>query len=303
MSDERRYLVIGAQGFQGAAVARALLAGGHEVRGFAKAGGTPAPGAPEVPTVTGDLADPAVVRAAFEGITHASVVLPLVYDAEQVVTFARNVAEAAKAAGVTRLVYNTNTPVPAETTPYAAYETRRAAEAVFTGAGLPLVVLRPPVYLDNLFSPWNGPALINDGVLAYPLAEDRRVAWLSHADLAAATVAALHRPGIEGTVLALGGPEAVTGSELATAFGAALGREVSYLPLEVGAFEAGLREVVGADAAAGVSGIYKWAAQSSDPELFTVDHDEVTRVLGITPTPITEWVAAQHWEVWAGQPA
>lgn len=299
MSDERQYLVIGAHGFQGAAVARVLFEGDHRVRGFAKDGTSPAPGAPELPMVLGDLANLDDVRGAFDGVTHASVVLPLVYDPDLVVTFARNVAAAAKEAGVTRIVYNTNTPVPAKVTPYAAYETRRAAEEVLCANDLPLVVLRPPVYLDNLFSPWNGPALINDGVLAYPLPSDRKVAWLSHADLAAATVAALHREGLEGQVVPLGGRDVVTGDELAAAFGEALGRHVSYVPLDVHMFEAGLKEVVGEHAAAGVSGIYKWAADGADPDLFVVDPAKVEDRLGVQLTPITQWVSAQRWDVWA----
>lgn len=299
MSEERQYLVIGAQGFQGAAVARLLLEGSRRVRGFTKEGASPAPGAPEVPTVVGDLANLDDVRRAFDGVTHASVVLPLIYDQDLIVTFARNIVAAAKEAGVARIVYNTNTPVPAETTPYAAYETRRAAEEVLSVGDLPLVVLRPPVYLDNLFSPWNGPALINNGVLAYPLTADRKVAWLSHADLAAATVAALHREGVEGRIIPLGGRDVVNGNELATAFGEALGKDVSYVPLDVHQFEAGLKEVVGEHAAAGVSGIYKWAAQGAHPDLFVVDPAEVEEVLGIQLTPITQWVSAQHWEVWA----
>jgi uncharacterized protein YbjT (DUF2867 family) len=299
MSDESQYLVIGSHGFQGAAVARLLQERGHRVRGFAKSGISSAPGAPDIPTFMGDLADLDDVRAAFEGVTHVSVVLPLVYERELIATFARNVATAAKDAGVGRIVYNTNTPIPRENTSYAAYETRRVAEEILGSAGLPLVVLRPPVYLDNLFSPWNGPPLVNEGVLAYPLPADLRVAWLSHADLATATVAALHRDGIEGRAIAIGGPDVVTGEELATAFGEALGRDVSYLSLDVGRFEAGLKEVIGEPAAAGVSGIYKWAHQSPDPDLFVVEPAEVERMLGVTLTPITQWVSAQRWDVWA----
>jgi NAD(P)H dehydrogenase (quinone) len=299
MSDEHRYLVFGAQGFQGGAVARHLLAEGHPVRGFARPGGAPVPNAPELPTVHGDLADPEAVRAAFDGMTHASVVLPLVYDDELVTTYANNIAAAAAAAGVRRLVFNTNTPLPAEKTDYAAYETRRAAERVLRESGVPLVILRPPVYLDNLFSPWNGPALVDDGVLAYPLPAHRRVAWISHADLGVATAAALRRPGIEGLELGLGGPDAVNGAELAAAFGVAMDREVGYVSLQVDQFEAGLAEMLGAEVASGVSGIYHWAALDREPDLFAPDHAEVERVLGVRFSPIRDWVSAQPWHIWS----
>lgn len=61
---------------------------------------------------------------------------------------------------------------------------------------MPLVVLRPPVYLDDLFSPWNGPDLVSDGVLACPLPEAPPAAWPSHGDLAEAAYAALTRDGL-----------------------------------------------------------------------------------------------------------
>lgn len=300
MSEERRYLVIGARGFQGGAVAGLLAREGCPVRGLGGRGASAAaPTAPRIPTVTGDLADPGVVREAFRDVTHASVVFPLVYDRDLIAAYARNVAAAAQEAGVRRIVYNTNTPVPAQATPYAAYETRRLAEEILRAADLPLVILRPPVYLDNLFSPWSGPSLVGEGVLAYPLPADLRVAWLCHADLAAATVAALHRDGIEGRTIAVGGPDALTGDELAAAFAEALGRDVSYLPLDVDRFEAGLREVVGAHAAEGVAGIYRWAARTPDPDLFAPDPAQAAHALGVSLTPVEKWISAQPWHVWA----
>ncbi|MGJ7905399.1 SDR family oxidoreductase [Actinopolyspora sp. H202] len=297
MSESDDYLVIGSSGFQGAAVARALLAEGHRVRGFARGRGTPAPRAPE-PAVQGDLADPDSVREAFRGITHAAVQLPLHFDARLIETYARNVVTAAREANVRRLVYNTNTPVPETDTSYAAYDTRRIAEAILRDSGLPVVTLRPPVYLDNIFSPWNGPELVGEGVLSYPLPADLRVSWLCHDDLAAATVAALHREGLDNTTLRIGGPEAVTGAELAEEFSRGMDRPIVFRPQEVDEFENRLGSVIGPAAASGVGGIYHWLAEKPDSELFVADHETLRRTLGISTTPIARWVAAQPWHLW-----
>ncbi|SDR15581.1 SDR family oxidoreductase [Actinopolyspora saharensis] len=298
MTEKDAHLVIGSNGFQGGAVARALRAGGHEVRGFTRGSGAPNRGTGGVPTAHGDLADRNAVREAFEGVTHASVVLPLVFDVATIETYANNIVTAAREANVRRLVYNTNTPVPDTDTSYAAYDTRRIAEAILRDSGLPVVTLRPPVYLDNIFSPWNGPELAGDGVLSYPLPADLRVSWLSHDDLAAATVAALHREGLENTTLRIGGPEAVTGAELAAEFSRGTGRRIVFRPQEVGEFESRLGRVMGPEAASGVGGIYRWLAEEPDSELFVADHDTVRRELGITTTPIARWVAAQPWHIW-----
>jgi NAD(P)H dehydrogenase (quinone) len=298
--DEHRYLVTGATGRQGGAVARRLAALGRPVYGLSRSGDEVGPG---IHPVRADLAARDEVFRAFHGITHAAVTMPLVYDLETVITYAVNVAEAARAAGVRKLVFNTNTRLPAQPTPYAAYETRRAAETALRASGLPVVILRPTVYLDNLFSPWAGPALVNEGVLAYPLPADLGVAWVSHSDLAASVVAAMELDGLSGRTIAIGGPQAVTGPELAQAFADVLGREVVYRAVGVEEFESGLATVVGPDAAAGVSGVYRWAQAGLTPDLFGAHPSNVHRLLGTYPTPLTEWIAAQPWWQWSAHPA
>lgn len=295
-ANEDHYLVAGVTGFQGGAVARALVEDGQRVRGLSRGA---APAIPGVTMVPADLADRDAVLHSFEGVTHAAVVLPLTFDRETVLTYARNIAEAAVRCGVRRLVYNTNIPIPAEPTDHAVFETRREAEAIFRESGLPVVVLRPTVYLDNLFSPWNGPALVNQGVLAYPLPEDRRVAWFSHADLAAVTVAALRREDADGEIIDVGGRERVTGSELAACFSAAWGRPVDYLALSVDAFQGGLEQALGGEVAAGVAGVYRYAGKAAGRKMFDIDADTATRKLGVEPRPIAQWIEEQPWEQWA----
>lgn len=296
----KNFLVTGATGFQSSAVAKLLISHGHAVRGFARRDNNGAGVAPEgTEMVLGDLADRESVLRAFDGITHASVVIPLAYNREIVLSYARNIADAARHAGVERLVYNTNTPIPDVPTRYAGFETRREAESILRKSGVPTVVLSPPVYLDNLFSPWNGPGLVNEGILAYPLPAEHRVSWLSHADLAKATVAALEHEGLDGEVIPLGGPQALTGHELADQFARGLGRDVRYLPLEVEQFESGLARMVGDEAAAGVAGIYHHVSGGRAQDLLTVDAAALQRKLGIRLTPTVDWIARQPWQQWS----
>lgn len=288
----------GVTGYQGGAVARLLAARGHRVRGLSRGGDASVPAIPAVTTVSGDLANPEDVHRAFEGITRASVVLPLLFDMETITAYAQNIAEAARQAGVRQVVFNANSPIPAELTPHATFETRRNAEAILRKSGVPLVVIRPTTYLDNLFSPWNGPAIVNQGVMAYPVGDDRRVAWLAHADLAAATAAALDRDDLAGEVIDVGGREVVTGAELAAAFASVLGRDVRYLSLDVDDFEAGLAQVLGAESAAGAVGVYRWLSSEAGRDLLDVDPDAVQRQLGIEFMPLSQWISSQPWEQW-----
>ncbi|WP_274562160.1 SDR family oxidoreductase [Streptomyces spiramyceticus] len=309
MSDHMpmRVAVVGATGFQGGAVARLLAERNHRVRTLTRKHETERPDMPGVSFASGDLAKAADVRQLFDGATHASVVMPLVYDAGTVRTYAQHIADAAREAGLKRLVYNANTRVPEASTNVAAFETRRLAETVLREglreSGVELVVLRPPVYLDNLFSPWNGPALAKEGVLAYPLPADTRTAWLSHRDLAEAVYAALTADGVAGRTLDIGGSQSLTGDELAEAFAEGLGREVRYLALPPHVFEEGLARAIGAEAAAGVAGIYHYMASGAGPDLMAGDGGTAAEALAVKPTPVDEWVARQPWQIWTDEAA
>ncbi|MCX4587176.1 SDR family oxidoreductase [Streptomyces sp. NBC_01481] len=307
MSDHipMRVAVVGATGFQGGATARLLAERKHRVRTLSRKPEADRPELTGVSVASGDLGRYEDVRQLFEGATHAAVVMPLVYQAEKVMRYAQHIAKAAREARVGRLVYNANTRVPDRSTNVVAFETRRLAETVFreglAHSGVELVVVRPPVYLDNLFSPWNGPALVNEGVLAYPLPPDVPTAWISHRDLAEAVYAALTVDGVAGRTFDIGGAQTLTGAELATAFGQGLGRSVRYVPLEPGVFEQGLAQILGEESAAGVSGIYHYMATGLEPGLMAGDAGESAQALSLKPAPVDEWVARQPWQMWSGE--
>ncbi|MFB8077745.1 SDR family oxidoreductase [Streptomyces sp. NPDC056013] len=294
-----RVAVVGATGFQGGAVARLLTERHHRVHTLTRRPSADRPPLPGAAFVAGDLGRPDDVRRLFEGTTHAFMTMPLVYEGERVEAYARNVAAAALEAGTERLVFNSNTRIPLGPTDVAAFETRRLAERVLRDSGVPLVVIRPPVYLDNLFSPWNGPSLVDGGVLAYPLPAAARTAWLSHRGLAEAALAALSREDLEGRTFDIGGERSLTGGELAAAFGRGLGRAVRYEELDPAAFERSLGRLLGPETAAGVAGIYHFMASGADPLLMADDDGVSTEVLGLEPPPVEEWVARQPWQVWS----
>jgi dihydroflavonol-4-reductase len=108
-------LVTGASGFIGGAVARTLIAKGVDVRVLLRPGTKPnLPDHAAVDVVTGDLRDPASVRAAAAGcsvIFHAGALYSFIADRAELqainVGGTRNVIAAARAAGA-RLVYTSS---------------------------------------------------------------------------------------------------------------------------------------------------------------------------------------------------
>jgi NAD(P)H dehydrogenase (quinone) len=291
-----RYAVFGASGAQGSAIAAALAAAGHAVRGISRAGTSAGAG---VESVAADLGDRDQVYAALDGVSHVSLTIPLCYDATLVRRYAENVTAAAAERGVRGVVLNSNTRIPAEPTDTAAFETRRIAEEVVLGGAVPAVVLRPAIYLENLLAPGVVDAVKNAGVLAYPLPAATPVSWVSHADLgqAVATVLTGHEVSedLVGQILDIGGPDLI-GAELADAVGAAAGRPLTFVPLDPAVFEQGLVGFLGADAAAGVAGLYHWVGRDPETAVMSGGADGLKK-LGVTPTSAADWAARQH--AWA----
>ncbi len=282
------YLVIGAKGAQGGAVARWLVDRGFRVRGFSRS----PQGLPSgVEPFAGDLGDARRTAAAFSGVTYASVTLPTVYERDLVARYAVNVAAAASAAGVSRLVFNASNQYPATDTQVSAFETRRAAAVTLQESGVPTTVLRPPIYLDNLATPWVAGPLLRDGILRYPLPADLPVAWLTLDDLAAATVAEFTSTGLDNRVADLGGSEALTGSQLAGLFAATLSRPVRYVAQNIDEFEAGVGMAIGPTAAAAVSDTYRWIAEHANGNWGSP-------APGLTAPE--SWIASQPWLTLAG---
>ena len=108
-----KVLVTGATGYVGAAVVRRLESDGHAVRAFSRATG-------------GDIADPASVEEAMDGVDAAVNLVAILEGAPEqvdqvVVGGARNVVAAARAAGVRRLLHMSALGVTQEHAPLTGY--------------------------------------------------------------------------------------------------------------------------------------------------------------------------------------
>lgn len=286
-------LVYGATGSQGASIVRAMVGAVSSVRGIARdegesevvraMGATPA---------RANLDDPGSLRRASEGASSAVLVLPLEYEVERAVNHGRAAIDAAVDAGVRHLVFDTSMRWPSERTAVPAFEIKREVAHYLASRPIAATVLRPTFYLENLLGPWTLPGIVRDGVFAYPLPATLAAAWVSHADVALAAVAAVQRSSSAGT-LEVGGPRAVTGPEIAHALSARLGRTISYVPIAPDAFEQALAPAVGPAAARDIALLYQWSFAQPETSLFTAS----TRALDLTPTSLEAWIDAQRWEL------
>jgi uncharacterized protein YbjT (DUF2867 family) len=283
-------LVYGATGTQSGPVVEKLLASGHQPYVFTrqreKAARLAALGAV---VVEGEMTDYEAVRRASEGMDAVSLLVP--FGAADSVTLGERAVDAARAAGVGLIVWNTSGPIPPAPTGNPSYDLRRHLVDYLRRSGVPHITLVPGVYAENLLGPWNAPAVAHHNQVSYPTPADMVMAWLPCADLAALTVAALERPHLAGSTFHVSGAEALDGNGLAGRFAQALGRDITYRPLPPAEFEAILAGLMPAAVAAEVAGEYQrmWDSPERRPA-FVNDMGPVLEALPVQLTPMREWV-------------
>jgi NAD(P)H dehydrogenase (quinone) len=146
----------------------------------------------------------------------------------------RNAIEAAKAAGVQRIVYTSLLHADTSTTPLGVEH--RATEQMLRESGLASIVLRNGWYVENYTDQL--PQYLAAGAII-GAAGDARVAAAPRSDYAAAAAAALLDDTAESAVYELGGP-AFSLPDLAAALSEVGGHELPYRDVSLEDFRAGL---------------------------------------------------------------
>jgi uncharacterized protein YbjT (DUF2867 family) len=282
-----KVVVFGANGVQGGAIARGLREGGFAVRAAVRT--LRAGSLPGMEIVTADLDDPGSLRLACAGVDAAVLTVPLESNRVRFYAWAHEAILAAIESRVRMLVVNLSSRVPPGPIGVPAFDVRREVETLALRAPIPsVVVLRPAPYMDNLALPW-ATGRLRDGMLTYPMRDGFHAAWLATADLGPLVAAALRRPQLAGRAIDVGGPEALDGGGLASAFSAALGRPVRYLATPLDTFEQGLAPVLGAEVARGITAGYRWLSSQSDPLLLARNGNLALGELDRPLTRVVDW--------------
>lgn len=292
----RTVLVYAANGVQGSAIARQLHSEGFVVRAVVrdaiKAASLTATG---ISTFTASLDDPASLRAASQGMDAVVLTLPLVWERETVLRWTANVALAARESGARLVVYNVGTRLPSSVSDVASFELRRETEQLLRDLAPPTIMLRPPLFMENLAAPHVAGAITEHGVVPYPLVPTIAVSWLCVADLGAYIGAALRRPELAGKTFEIGGPQALDGSALARELSSARAEPLRYLHLAPHEVEQALAPLLGAEVARGIARNYVWFAERPHLQLLAGTSDELSRDLKRPPTSVATWARTQTW--------
>lgn len=295
-----RTFVLGATADQGRPLVAALLAAGTPVTAGMRdpaIGARVLPG--EVACVAADIDDPAGLARAMHGCDALALHLPFVHDRMRAQAMAEAVATAAREAGIGRIVFNTSCYVADHDLGLEAHDGRRAIETALALGGASFTSVRPMVFMDNLIRPWAKPSITGRGIFAYPAAPTLLMSWVCLADVAAAMVAALGRDDLAGARIALGGPEALTGDEVAERLSAATGRPVRFLSLDPAGFAGDMAELVTGSRTVspgsvyhGMARFYDWYNAQTQSPLVVRDNP-----LGLRLTPFADWATGQDWSV------
>jgi uncharacterized protein YbjT (DUF2867 family) len=257
MSEKKVIAVIGATGAQGGGLARAILEdkegpfslraitrdpSSDKARAFADAGAE---------VVEGDIDDVTSLEKAFAGAYGAFCLTNFweTFSPEGEKAQARNMAQAAKAAGVQHVIWSTledtrnwvpleddRMPTLMENYKVPHFDGKGEADRVFAELGVPTTNLLTSFYFDNLVTFGMGPQRGEDGALAFNLPMgDRKLPSIAAEDIGRSAYAIFKAgPEYVGRTVGIAGAH-LTGQEMADAMSKAFGEPVTYnaVPFDV----------------------------------------------------------------------
>ncbi|MFD4862602.1 NmrA family NAD(P)-binding protein [Streptomyces atratus] len=274
------YVIHGATGAQGAPVVAALAAAGKSVTALTRNPDAVVDGA-RVVAAGYDSADE--LTEVYRGVEGVFVHLPMVSEEDRQ-AYARNILAAVRAARPARVVFSTS---GAPAGPDSGGAAAMLADGL-ADIGVSHAVIAPTFYLENLLMPYVIDTVRERGVLPYPIRADFPVSWASHLDIADAAVALFGRPDVTG-VVSVGQYPAITGPDLAEAFGARFGKNVVFEPITPEQFRTFVAPLIGEGPAAGVAGVY--AAMGTLPDRSIAPENSAQKLLGIAPRTTSQWLA------------
>ena len=193
----------------------------------------------------------------------------------------QNVIDAAKAAGVSRIVY-TSLPHALSSGMMLAAD-HIATEQALAASGLPFVVLRNGWYLEN----YDLKGALEHGLTG--ASGNGKISIATRADLAEAAAAALVADDLDKQVYELGG-EGVTMAELATELSRQSGREVTYTNLSPDKY---IEFLVGVGVPAGFAPVLADSDHHAATGALDTGTEDLARLLGRPATPLADAIRAQ----------
>ncbi|MBC7996378.1 MAG: NmrA family NAD(P)-binding protein [Leptolyngbya sp.] len=293
----KRVIVFGATGAQGGPVVAELLRQGVAVRAFTRNAAAARKVLNEnVEIFEGNLNDAESLVKALTGVDCAFLHQPMVLMAD-VAFSVKNFLEAAKAAGLPRIVYTTSGPGLELLKGVPSVDRGRLDAETFLQSSIPTVVLKPTIYLENLLIPFFIQAIKENGVLDYPpVSADRKISWTSLEDQAKIAVAAMTNEQAVGKVFDIATPEPLNGDELAERLTVCLGRTVKFAAQSPKALAAKFSSMVDStEIGDAICALYE-GINTLPADGFVVDTASIEKTFDISLSSTSVWILRQNWD-------
>ncbi|MGA2126400.1 MAG: NAD(P)H-binding protein [Xanthobacteraceae bacterium] len=235
----------GAVGGIGRTLTELLLAKGHKVRAMVRREDARAESLRRLgaEVVVGDLTDLAAMHSVIEGcrrVYFGMSVSPAYLEATI------NTAAVARHHGVEAFVNMSQMTVSqmsiTETTDSPQHKLHWLAEQALSWSGLPVVTVRPTVFMEGFFLQFAAPGVRSSDELALPMGNGK-TSPISAVDVARAVALILDDPAPHiGQIYDLTGPESADLDHYARVFSEALGRPIRYRDAPLPAWSEGLRQ-------------------------------------------------------------
>ena len=301
-TDDRPLLVTGAAGGVGGVgtrVVKTLLANGFEVRALvhredARAAGLRALGAR---VVVGDLTRPDDVASAIAGVARAYFSMSVSpHYLEAATTFATVATDTGSLDAIVNMSQMTVSQMTSTSTDESPQQRQHyLAERVLDWSGLPVVHVRPTVFLENpLFTTAAAASISADDTLVLPFG-DAHTSPIAATDVARVVSTLMRDPASHlGQVYELTGPRSQSLYDVAAEYSAGLGRRITYVPAPLHAWLDGLQRSARLDPHT-LQHITTMARLHAAGR-YDRTTDAVARLTGTAPQTVTEFVV-EHREL------
>ncbi len=307
MSAVNKVGVTSASGRMGQAQVRQLLANGKTPTAFSRSWRTNGDEFREVKAIPADFSSVDSMTAAFTGMDAILNTIPSFAGASSF-DFAKNFVEAAKRAGVRRIIHNSAMWAPEKPCGEPLYDMVLQMEDIIADPDLDVTIFRPVLFMDNLLTLFQKPNLVEKGLYRYCQKPGLLASWISMDDLGKFMVEALDRPDLIGRRIVVAGPETIPVEQVVSTLSEVLGKPITYVyenPYDLAAKMhgiLGLGDEFPLEAYAGMMDSFYTFNNESPVRPFVADMELLLKEIPIKLTPLREWAMGQDWSMDATPP-
>ena len=235
----------------------------------------------------GDYEASAALEAAFRG-SQTILLISSGAEGDERVKQHRNAIEAAKKAGVARIVY-TGVTRPSSESLFVQGRDHVATEADLLASGLDTTILRNTLYLD-LLPMFVGQDVLSSGVI-YFAAGQGRVSYALRQEIGVALANVLAGAGHDNKIYEIAPPPTYSMGDVAAALSEISGKSVEYVPIAVEQMIASMHEHKVPE---GVVALTADIARAMDAGEFDNSSADFERLLGRKPTDLKTFLASVY---------